>query len=259
MEEKTVKFRWLGVVSFEITVGDVHILVDPFITDNPHTELTVGDIEKCDYILVSHGHYDHVQDIPALVKKFQPKILTGVLTAPLLAGWSDSNPSYVYGMNPGLVLDFGDFSVEARFGKHTDQGRFYHDIKERIDNNVFVREDGTEAYRKLNEIGNYEFTNFIIRAFGKTIVTFGNNVRPEQLSQFRDLAPDLALLQLTKEGPEAVMCFAENMKVKLVVPHHMDLKQTREEYLPRVEKLQELGKEKGIGVIEPVYGEWVEI
>ena len=36
------------------------------------TELTYEAVEKCDYIVLTHGHYDHITDIPALVKNSTP-------------------------------------------------------------------------------------------------------------------------------------------------------------------------------------------
>jgi L-ascorbate metabolism protein UlaG (beta-lactamase superfamily) len=64
----TVKLTWLGHGTFFIDTGEHKLLVDPFLTDNPAASTTVDAIEA-DFILVSHGHGDHVGDLSAAAEK----------------------------------------------------------------------------------------------------------------------------------------------------------------------------------------------
>jgi len=64
-----MKFTYYGHSSFGIVAGGKQLLFDPFITPN---ELAKGiDINTipADYILVSHGHADHVADVEAIAKR----------------------------------------------------------------------------------------------------------------------------------------------------------------------------------------------
>ncbi len=60
-----MKVRWLGHSAFQITGNDT-ILVDPFIEGNI-VNVEPNEI-KCDIIAVTHGHYDHFGDTPAIAR-----------------------------------------------------------------------------------------------------------------------------------------------------------------------------------------------
>jgi len=53
--------RWLGHGCWLVAAGKTTILVDPFLNDSP-TAPVKADGVKADYVLVSHGHFDHVAD-----------------------------------------------------------------------------------------------------------------------------------------------------------------------------------------------------
>jgi L-ascorbate metabolism protein UlaG (beta-lactamase superfamily) len=65
-----VEVLWLGHATFRITstAGKV-IVIDPFLKKNPRTPSRYKDLAalgKVDLILVTHGHPDHVSDLPEL-------------------------------------------------------------------------------------------------------------------------------------------------------------------------------------------------
>ncbi len=67
-----VEVLWLGHSTFRITstTGKV-IVIDPFLTKNPRTPTKYKDLKalgKIDLILVTHGHPDHIPDLPELAK-----------------------------------------------------------------------------------------------------------------------------------------------------------------------------------------------
>ena len=64
-----LRLKWLGCACFEMDFDGLHIVNDPWITPNQKTELTWEDVEKCDYITLTHSHSDHIVDIPALMEK----------------------------------------------------------------------------------------------------------------------------------------------------------------------------------------------
>ena len=57
----TLKITWYGHACFLIEAGKTKLLTDPFITGNPLSPVQADGVEA-DYILVSHGHGDHVGD-----------------------------------------------------------------------------------------------------------------------------------------------------------------------------------------------------
>jgi L-ascorbate metabolism protein UlaG (beta-lactamase superfamily) len=51
------------------------ILIDPFITGNP-TAITNVDNLKCDYIILTHGHGDHISDAITIAQKNKSTIIS---------------------------------------------------------------------------------------------------------------------------------------------------------------------------------------
>ena len=61
-------FIWYGHGTMGLELGGHKILVDPFFTGNPVASTTADKVEA-DFILVSHGHGDHVADAVAVAKR----------------------------------------------------------------------------------------------------------------------------------------------------------------------------------------------
>src|SRR4051812_27006229 len=68
---------WYGHAAFVIkTPGGTTLAVDPWISNPSNKDkAALEKIEKVDYILLSHGHSDHVGDTVALQKKTNAKIV----------------------------------------------------------------------------------------------------------------------------------------------------------------------------------------
>ena len=47
---------------------DLIILIDPWLNDNPSATMKADQIVKADYIIATHNHFDHVNDIPLIAK-----------------------------------------------------------------------------------------------------------------------------------------------------------------------------------------------
>src|SRR5580700_9840000 len=70
MEPPTMSTRvcWLGHSCILIGSDGHRVLIDPFLTGNPSAALTADKV-AADFILVSHGHGDHVGDTVAIAKR----------------------------------------------------------------------------------------------------------------------------------------------------------------------------------------------
>lgn len=54
---------WHGHSTFTlVTDSGVKVLFDPFLNDNPKSDIRADDVTELDYILCSHGHGDHFAD-----------------------------------------------------------------------------------------------------------------------------------------------------------------------------------------------------
>jgi L-ascorbate metabolism protein UlaG (beta-lactamase superfamily) len=65
-----VELIWLGQSAFKLTTPGGHVIVlDPYLIQNPKTPAKYKKLEalgKVDLILVTHAHFDHFADAPAL-------------------------------------------------------------------------------------------------------------------------------------------------------------------------------------------------
>ncbi len=60
--------QWLSHNAWLLRYGETRILVDPFLTGNPKAPVTAAEV-KADFILVSHGHADHLGDAVQIAER----------------------------------------------------------------------------------------------------------------------------------------------------------------------------------------------
>jgi len=55
------RFTWIGHATLGLETGGYKLLIDPYLKDNPTTQIDPTTVDV-DYILVTHGHGDHIGD-----------------------------------------------------------------------------------------------------------------------------------------------------------------------------------------------------
>ena len=71
-----MKITFYGHASLGITIADIHIIVDPFITANPKAASIDITTLEADYILLTHAHQDHILDVEAIAKRTNAVIVS---------------------------------------------------------------------------------------------------------------------------------------------------------------------------------------
>jgi L-ascorbate metabolism protein UlaG (beta-lactamase superfamily) len=103
----SVTITWLGHSCFALE-GDGHrLLIDPYLNDNPASPIK-ADKAEADFILLTHGHFDHVTDAPAIAKRTGATVLANYEVGEWLKREGIAADKVVQ-MNPGgaVRLPFG--------------------------------------------------------------------------------------------------------------------------------------------------------
>ncbi len=64
----STNITWLGHSCFSIRTGKHEVLIDPFLDDSPTAPLKAADV-AADFILLTHGHFDHVADAVSIATR----------------------------------------------------------------------------------------------------------------------------------------------------------------------------------------------
>ncbi|CAN5574597.1 metal-dependent hydrolase [soil metagenome] len=70
-----MKLTYYGHACFAVEAGGKSLLFDPFITPNPLAEKIEMEKIATDFILVSHGHGDHVADLTEIAKRTEATVI----------------------------------------------------------------------------------------------------------------------------------------------------------------------------------------
>jgi L-ascorbate metabolism protein UlaG (beta-lactamase superfamily) len=123
-----VRFRWLGVAGIELRVSDQVLLIDPFLTRPPSRRMWFGRIRsegalvaakipQCDFVLVTHAHWDHLMDVPEVIQQTNAMAFGSPNACRLLAllGVPEER---IHEIKVGDRLPLGAFQVEVLPAEH---------------------------------------------------------------------------------------------------------------------------------------------
>lgn len=111
-----MKLTYYGQSCVGVEVGDVHLLFDPFITDNPLAKEIDVDKIPATHVLITHGHGDHVADAEAILKRTGAMLVSNFEICDWFGakGITKMNP-----MNLGGQVDLGGFRVKSTMAQHS--------------------------------------------------------------------------------------------------------------------------------------------
>lgn len=110
-----MEFLYLGHSCFILlTASGKKLLIDPYISANPKAQdININEI-ACDYILITHGHVDHILDAEAIAKRTKAKVICSWEIHEWFSDLGDTHP-----MNTGGSWDFVDFKIKCVHAVHS--------------------------------------------------------------------------------------------------------------------------------------------
>lgn len=190
-----MKITYLGHSGFLIETAQASIVIDPFLKGNDTAKAKPEDI-KCDYIIVTHAHFDHLGDSVEIAKKNDATIIS---TWELCSHLSKENVK-VHPMHLGGGCNFSFGRVKLTIAFH-----------------------GSSIMENGNVVTLGSPAGIILTVDDKTIYHSGDTALFSDMKLIGDHGIDLALLPIGDNftmGIDDAVKAVEFIKPKLVAPIH---------------------------------------
>ncbi|MFZ0548779.1 MAG: metal-dependent hydrolase [Candidatus Promineifilaceae bacterium] len=189
----TVSVTWHGHATLSLDVNGQKVVVDPFFSGNPAAKVSADTIEA-DYILLTHGHGDHVADAVSLAKRTGALVISNFEIANWMAAQGHEN---VHGQHIG--------------------GGYHHPIgyiKLTIAFHGSSFPDGSYGGMPCG---------FLLNIDDKHIYIAGDTALYSDMALYGRHGLDLAIIPIGDNftmGPEDALQAVKYLKPKTVIPYH---------------------------------------
>ena len=190
------ELTYLGHDAFLVKADKARLAIDPFLTGNPVAAAAAEDL-NVDYVLITHGHGDHLGDGIEIAKRCGATIISTFE----MAGYCQSRGAKAHPMHIGGGHDFDFGRVKLTIAHH---------------GNTVETPDGPRALGPAAGI--------IVKADGRTLYHAGDTGLFYDMKLIGEMNPlDVALLPIGDNftmGPDDAVKAAELLQAKLTIPMH---------------------------------------
>ena len=209
------KLTWLGHAAFSITTPNGKVLlIDPWLRNPVNPDAKDGKdplnaISKVDYILLTHGHRDHVGDAVDIAKKTGASLIANPELAGNLVKLTDfpakQAQDYIMQMGGEIQIADGEVTVAMTEAVHSSS--------------VFNPKAGPNEPERA--YGGSPAGFVIIIRNGPTIYHTGDTAYFKDMEVIGEsYSIDVALMNISQMGIKLSVRAAQSLRTKLVVPMH---------------------------------------
>jgi L-ascorbate metabolism protein UlaG (beta-lactamase superfamily) len=210
------KLKWFGHAAFSITTpGGKVLLIDPWLSNpkNPEADKAVASLQKVDYILLTHGHRDHVGEAVEIAKRTGAALIANPELAGNLVRLVDfpkaqAETDGIMGIGGEIRIADGEVMVAMTPAVHSSS----------VFNPTAAGNDAERVYG-----GNPAGFVVSIRN-GPVIYHSGDTAYFKDMETVGEMyAIDVALLNIGGHfgmEPKMAARAAQSLRAKLAVPHH---------------------------------------
>ena len=238
--EDPLKLKYFGAAGWEITDGNIKVLVDPYLTriklgtgpsispdDKRETvareDVFVSDtllidslITDADFILVHHSHFDHLADVPYIARITGAKVVGTETTCNILRAYGIEDDQ-LYPVKGGEDYQFDDFSLRVIPGIHSALNQKHY-----IDNRTYS--EVPKAPLKVSEFIEGGSLMFLVRFARHDVMTMGSMNFLERELQGIEMDVLIAGVNRSQLGlykyNERLLKVTNNPKI--IIPTHWD-------------------------------------
>lgn len=103
----------------KVSEGDTSVVFDPFVTRNPDLpSLSPHDLGTVDAILVTHGHFDHIADVPMFARELDTLVYTTPDVSRTLVDELTLERDRINEIEPGRTFSLADFALTPHPSRH---------------------------------------------------------------------------------------------------------------------------------------------
>ena len=219
-----MRLTWWGTSGFEIRTGETVILVDPYLTRNqdafPVQPYKPGEIQTGHRIFISHGHFDHIFDVPLIATRTRAAVYCDLTAGETLVR-EGLNPNRIETvLSSGTKFDFNTWSARAYHSNHV---RF--DIGLVLKTLAKVGRKVVHLWPLVQKFPAGQVLSWRFDIEGRVIHHFGSaGSSRAELERFANMRTDILLVPLQGHSRivDLALDYVEVMKPGLVIPHHYD-------------------------------------